>query len=129
EISGAGIRWYESAASDIVLVPTTPLQDGVTYYASQTDPLTGCESAERAEVTVALTLCDLGDGLQITKAAASPTVFPGGEITYTVSVTNTSSIVMSDVKVIDVLDSQLTFVSASENGTVDNGTVTWIIPT
>jgi len=129
EISGTEITWYESAASVTALAPNTPLQDGVTYYASQTDPLTGCESVDRAEVTVVLTLCDLAEELQITKTAASPTVFPGGEITYTISVINTASISMTDVIVTDVLDSQLIFVSASENGTADNGTVTWTIPT
>uniref|UniRef100_UPI000716A6E2 T9SS type B sorting domain-containing protein n=1 Tax=Algoriphagus resistens TaxID=1750590 RepID=UPI000716A6E2 len=128
DVTGTNIRWYESEVGGMSLDPAAPLVDGATYYASQTDPATGCESIERVSVTVALTLCDLGDGLQISKAAASPTVFPGGEITYTISITNTASVVMNDIVVSDVLASQLTFVSASDGGSFDNGTVTWSIP-
>ncbi|WP_192349229.1 gliding motility-associated C-terminal domain-containing protein [Algoriphagus sp. Y33] len=128
DVTGSNIRWYESEVGGLPLNPATPLVDGATYYASQTDQMTSCESVERVSVTVALTLCDLGDGLQISKAAASPTVFPGGEITYTISVVNTASVPMDDIVVSDVLASQLTFVSASDGGLFDNGTVTWSIP-
>uniref|UniRef100_UPI003F6F4DAC T9SS type B sorting domain-containing protein n=1 Tax=Algoriphagus sp. TaxID=1872435 RepID=UPI003F6F4DAC len=125
---GQNIRWYESEVGGLPLDPAAPLVDGATYYATQTDPITGCESIDRVSVTVALTLCDLNDGLQISKAAASPTVLPGDEITYTISIVNTASVAMNDVMVSDVLASQLTFVSASNGGSFDNGTVTWSIP-
>ncbi|MCE7056982.1 gliding motility-associated C-terminal domain-containing protein, partial [Algoriphagus sp. AGSA1] len=128
DVTGSNISWYESEVGGFELDPSSPLVDGMTYYASQTDPMTGCESVERVSVTVALTLCDLNDGLQISKAAASPTVLPGGEITYTISIVNTASVTMSDVVVSDELANELTFVSASDGGSFDNGTVTWSIP-
>ncbi|WP_310101774.1 gliding motility-associated C-terminal domain-containing protein, partial [Algoriphagus sp. 4150] len=127
EAMGDNIRWYESEVGGSPLAPATSLVDGMTYYASQVDPITSCESVDRTQVTVALITCDLGEGLQITKNAASPTVLPGGEITYTISVVNTSAFAMSNVVVTDVLASELTFVSATGNGTFDNGTVTWMI--
>tara|TARA_R110002020_G_C16308051_1_gene773589 strand:- start:2935 stop:4728 length:1794 start_codon:yes stop_codon:yes gene_type:complete len=89
--------------------------------------MTSCESVDRVSVTVVLTTCDLGEGLQITKNAASPTVLPGGEITYTISVVNTSSVTMNDVVITDDLAAELTYVSSTGNGMFENGTVTWMI--
>ncbi|WBL44160.1 gliding motility-associated C-terminal domain-containing protein [Algoriphagus halophytocola] len=125
--SGNNIRWYESAVGGLPLDPASPLVDGMTYYATQTDPMTSCESMDRVSVNVVLTLCDRGEGLQITKNAGSPTVLPGGEITYTIGLVNTSAFAMNDVEVTDVLATELSFVSATEGGQFENGTVTWMI--
>jgi gliding motility-associated-like protein len=48
---GASIQWYDDASGGSPLVDTTPLTDGGTYYATQTDSTTGCESSVRLEVT------------------------------------------------------------------------------
>ncbi|WAC03746.1 hypothetical protein N7U66_10140 [Lacinutrix neustonica] len=52
--SGNSIQWYEEVTGGTVLAGTTTLVDGETYYATQTDATTGCESAARVEVTVTI---------------------------------------------------------------------------
>jgi gliding motility-associated-like protein len=41
-ITGQNIKWYDKLTTGSLLLNTTPLQNGTTYYASQT--LNGCES-------------------------------------------------------------------------------------
>ncbi|TDQ75648.1 Ig-like domain-containing protein, partial [Sphingobacterium yanglingense] len=48
------IKWYDAATGGNLLSPTTTLVDGQKYYASQT--VGGCESVQRLEVTVAITV-------------------------------------------------------------------------
>ena len=48
-ITGQNIKWYDAQTAGTLLPNNTPLQNGVTYYASQT--VNGCES-ERAAVLV-----------------------------------------------------------------------------
>ncbi|MRX41706.1 T9SS type B sorting domain-containing protein [Flavobacterium sp. LC2016-23] len=47
--NGQNIKWYDAATAGTLLANTTVLQNGQTYYASQT--INGCES-ERAAVTI-----------------------------------------------------------------------------
>jgi gliding motility-associated-like protein len=47
-ISGTAIKWYDTQVSGNILSNTTPLQNGKTYFATQT--INGCES-ERLAVT------------------------------------------------------------------------------
>jgi gliding motility-associated-like protein len=49
-ISGTAVQWYNSTGS--FLPNSTPLEDGVTYYASQAE--NGCESTRKLAVTVSL---------------------------------------------------------------------------
>ncbi|WP_417352493.1 choice-of-anchor L domain-containing protein [Flavobacterium alkalisoli] len=49
EVTGENIQWYETETSDTPLPMNTPLEDGVTYYASQT--IDGTESIERLAIT------------------------------------------------------------------------------
>ena len=42
EISGQDIQWFESISSSLNLSESTPLENGITYYASQT--INNCES-------------------------------------------------------------------------------------
>jgi hypothetical protein len=51
-LSGTAIRWYDNATNGLLLPTTTPLQNGITYYASQTE--NGCESTTRLAVTIEL---------------------------------------------------------------------------
>jgi gliding motility-associated-like protein len=74
-VSATNPIWYDSATAGNILPVSSPLTNGVTYYASQT--LNGCESPIRLAVTVSLittlpandyteSLCDnLNDGLEI----------------------------------------------------------------
>ncbi|MBI3618938.1 DUF11 domain-containing protein [Candidatus Peregrinibacteria bacterium] len=66
----------------------------------------------------------------ITKTDNKKTVNPGDFVTYTITVTNTSSIDVGNVAVLDTLpDDQLTFLFSSDNGQlVGPTTVRWIFP-
>ncbi len=48
---GNNIQWYDALNGGNLLSLTDPLVDGMTYFASQTDPVSGCESS-RLEVNV-----------------------------------------------------------------------------
>ena len=51
-ITGTNIKWYDSSSAGSLLPALTPLQNGQTYYATQT--INGCESPTRLAITVAL---------------------------------------------------------------------------
>lgn len=51
-ITGTDIKWYDSPTNTTPLDITTPLADGITYYASQT--VNNCESVNRTPVTISL---------------------------------------------------------------------------
>ena len=51
-ITGTQIKWYDNSSAGNLLANTTPIQDGQTYYASQT--LNGCESTTRIPVSISL---------------------------------------------------------------------------
>lgn len=67
--------------------------------------------------------------LTITKLSSAPEVLAGGEIVYTISVTNNGPSTARNVAVTDVLPVETTFVSADNGGTHAAGTVSWTIPT
>lgn len=52
--TGISIQWYDEATGGTPLALTTALVDGETYYATQTDATTGCESSVRTLVTVTI---------------------------------------------------------------------------
>jgi gliding motility-associated-like protein len=52
DVNEAGVVWYTAATNGVVIANTTALTSGTTYYASLTNPVTGCESAVRLAVTV-----------------------------------------------------------------------------
>jgi len=74
-LTGTSINWYSSVSSISPLPLSTPLVDGVTYFASQT--ANGCESVGRLAVSISLlttlnavdyatTICDTGnDGSEL----------------------------------------------------------------
>jgi len=55
-------------------------------------------------------------------------VTPGEALTYLITVTNTSSVNATNVLVTDYLPASLTYVSASDSGTLNGSTITWTIP-
>ncbi|MFD1602721.1 T9SS type B sorting domain-containing protein [Flavobacterium artemisiae] len=63
QITGQSIKWYNAQTAGTLLSNTTPLQNGVTYYASQT--VNGCES-DRAAVSINIqnTLAPTGNANQ-----------------------------------------------------------------
>lgn len=54
ELTGTNIQWYDSLTGTNILPASTILNDGITYYASQT--MSGCEGSSRIAVTVHLLL-------------------------------------------------------------------------
>ena len=67
--------------------------------------------------------------LTISKSDGRSTASPGESLTYTINVANTSSVSASGAVVTDTLPSTLTFVSASDAGTVNGQVVTWNLST
>ncbi|NDP28159.1 MAG: T9SS type B sorting domain-containing protein [Flavobacterium sp.] len=51
-ITGTSIKWYSATTNGILLPNSTSLQNGMTYFASQT--INGCESTNRTPVTISL---------------------------------------------------------------------------
>ncbi|MEL0455117.1 gliding motility-associated C-terminal domain-containing protein [Flavobacteriaceae bacterium SZ-1-7] len=52
--TGTAIQWYDAATGGTPLASTTALIDGQTYYATQTDATTGCESSVRTPVSATI---------------------------------------------------------------------------
>jgi gliding motility-associated-like protein/uncharacterized repeat protein (TIGR01451 family) len=52
QVNQAGVVFYTDFTGGTVVAANTPLTNGTTYYASYTDPATGCESAVRLAITV-----------------------------------------------------------------------------
>ncbi|MCH7396490.1 gliding motility-associated C-terminal domain-containing protein [Belliella sp. DSM 107340] len=123
QVVGNDIVWYDAIENGNVLPINTPLVNGETYYASQTDEVSGCESSERLAVTVVLENCE--SFLNITKTASSPTVLAGENITYSISVSNSGLMFAENFVVTDEIPEGTEFVSASNGGVFENGIVTW----
>ena len=71
--TGQNIKWYDQLTAGTLLSNTTPLQNGISYYASQT--INGCES-ERIPVIVNIqnTLSPTGDASQSFCSSQNPTL-------------------------------------------------------
>mgnify|MGYP000094304087 CR=1 FL=1 len=54
--TGTTIQWYDALTGGALLADTTALVNGQTYYASQTDATTSCESSTRTAVTATIYL-------------------------------------------------------------------------
>ncbi|MCL6259317.1 gliding motility-associated C-terminal domain-containing protein [Aquiflexum sp. TKW24L] len=74
-------------------------------------------------------LADAAAGLEVFKVSNVIIVQAGGEILYTISVFNGGPDVANNVTVTDVLPAGTSFVSATNGGTFQSGTVTWSFPT
>ncbi|URC12725.1 T9SS type B sorting domain-containing protein [Flavobacterium sp. B183] len=73
QIAGNNIKWYDAQTAGTLLSNTTLLQNGLTYYATQT--INGCES-ERIPVTVNIqnTAAPTGDANQPFCTGQNPTI-------------------------------------------------------
>jgi gliding motility-associated-like protein len=72
-ITGQNIKWYNALANGTLLSNTTPLQNGITYYSSQT--INGCES-ERTPVLINIqnTAAPSGSTTQTFCSSQNPTL-------------------------------------------------------
>ncbi|MCH6201030.1 gliding motility-associated C-terminal domain-containing protein [Aquiflexum sp. LQ15W] len=68
-------------------------------------------------------------GLEVFKVSNVIIVQAGGEILYTINVLNNGPDAATNVSVTDVLPTGTSFVSATNGGTFQSGTVTWEFPT
>jgi gliding motility-associated-like protein/uncharacterized repeat protein (TIGR01451 family) len=53
QVNEANVVWYNSLTSTTAIAPTTALANGI-YYGAVLDPMTGCESSTRLQVSVTL---------------------------------------------------------------------------
>ena len=60
-LNGSGVQVYTSNTGGTAITATTPLQNGVTYYATTTGT-EGCESSERLAIAVEVTFCGIPEG-------------------------------------------------------------------
>ncbi|SEQ03149.1 Ig-like domain-containing protein [Flavobacterium urocaniciphilum] len=77
QINESGIIWYDAPSNGTVLPLSTPLVNGVTYYAGITDPISGCSSASRLQVTPTIITIPTPTTLDATPdfcATANPTI-------------------------------------------------------
>ena len=92
--SGTNIVWYTAASGGVVVLNSTPLVSGTTYYASQNNGT--CESPTRLAVTATLGTC-LGNDQFVFKQIK---LYPN-PVTDMLTITNTD--VMSGLTVVDML--------------------------
>ncbi|WP_129751695.1 gliding motility-associated C-terminal domain-containing protein [Flavobacterium beibuense] len=52
QVNETGVVWYDAPTGGTVVANTTALVNGITYYGSLTDPVSGCESSVRLAVTI-----------------------------------------------------------------------------
>jgi gliding motility-associated-like protein len=72
-ITGQNIKWYDALTNGNLLANTTLLQNGATYYASQT--INGCESARiLVLINIQNTLAPIGNATQTFCACQNPTL-------------------------------------------------------
>ncbi|MHA3786584.1 Ig-like domain-containing protein [Flavobacterium hauense] len=54
QVDQTGVVFYTAATGGTAITANTPLVNGTTYYASYTDPVTGCDSTVRLAITVSV---------------------------------------------------------------------------
>jgi uncharacterized repeat protein (TIGR01451 family) len=102
--------------------------DTDTVYVMADDDGTGASTENECDETNNLHWqpCVVGVDLAISKDDDQTTVLPGERVTYTLSVSNVGILPATGVVISDTLPTQgIAFVSASDGGTLDAGTVTW----
>lgn len=121
--------WKAGAASTIEyrVMVDSPIRNGLTISntATLTSNQTGSISASASGMVSSLPVLD------ISKASSTPTVEPGpsgslgGTITYSINYQNTGSDTATGITLQDHLPAEVSFVSASDNGTESGGVVSW----
>lgn len=67
--------------------------------------------------------------ISVTKTVDSPNAAPGDILTYSLTVKNSGGVPATQAILADPIPVGSTFISASDNGTVTNNTVSWSLPT
>ncbi|MET0944909.1 MAG: T9SS type B sorting domain-containing protein, partial [Flavobacterium sp.] len=79
DITGENIKWFDSVSSDISLSGSTPLENGITYYASQT--INSCES-DRIPITIQILETTTGDCINFVDELPYPKYFTPNNDTF-----------------------------------------------
>jgi gliding motility-associated-like protein len=79
EITGHNIKWFDSASSTINLAETTLLENGITYFASQT--INSCES-DKIPVTIAILEATTADCINFIDELPYPKFFTPNNDSY-----------------------------------------------
>ena len=79
EITGENIKWFEGPSSDISLSESTLLENGITYYASQT--INSCES-DRIPITIQILEATTGDCINFVDELPYPKFFTPNNDTF-----------------------------------------------
>jgi uncharacterized repeat protein (TIGR01451 family) len=131
--SGSVVTWNVGAlnagangSAQLVVKVNTPLANGTTLtnttYAidsNETAPVAGGAVTTTVNATPALT---------ISKTDGPDPVLAGGNLTYTISWSNTGNMDATSLVVTDTVPANTTFVSATAGGTESGGVVTWTSP-
>ena len=109
-----------STAVTIAVTPTTvgTITNSAGVTANETDPNTGNNSATQTTTVI------LAADLSITKTDSADPVAVGGNLTYTVTMTNNGPSAATDVTLTDTLPGGVTFVSAMPSQGTCSGTAT-----
>jgi len=108
----------QTAACDSVIL------NAASVSASSTDPDSSNNQSNTVQTTVECPVID-EPTFNITKTDNKTTVQAGETFSYTITVTNTSTVNATDVNVTDSLPTNTSFITASDSGTHSNGVVTW----
>jgi len=92
---------------------------------STTDPNTSNNTSSTVQTTVE---CGPSPTYSITKTDGVTEVQPGSTLTYSIVVTNTSTVNATNVPVSDSLPTNVTYITSSSSGIHNNGIVSWTIP-
>jgi uncharacterized repeat protein (TIGR01451 family) len=128
---GSQVQWDSLTISGHSSRPITTIAN-VTQYAKDGDSIKFVASVGSCEVSASTLVYSnpvpVGTVLTIIKRADRLEAQPGDMVTYTITVTNTSSKVLNDVKVLDTYNPlQMTVLSASEGGVLANGSISWAL--
>jgi large repetitive protein len=115
------------AIASVTLTVTAPASGSLTNVATVGSPTGDPATTNNVTPPVITSVIPLAD---LTVAKVGPAlVFAASNLSYTISVTNSGPSSASSVIVTDSLPANVTFVSASGNGTNNSGVVTWNLGT
>ena len=119
------ISWFQLQASPDFFHSSPGSSDFTKKSGEDTHVLSGTDSPDAGREGFSAAAA----GLEVFKVSNVIIVQAGGEILYTVSVFNGGPDAANNVTVTDVLPVGTSFVSATNGGTFNAGTVTWVFPT
>ncbi|PKP15478.1 MAG: hypothetical protein CVU07_09980, partial [Bacteroidetes bacterium HGW-Bacteroidetes-23] len=125
QVNETNVIWFDLPIGGNVIDLATTLVNGQVLYGSISDG-TGCESAERLQVTVSVVVCA---DITITKTVDNLNPAINENVIFTIVVANTGMEIFSNVVVRDLLPSGYRFVSATTSvGNYASSSGEWIIP-